>query len=312
MSYLPRYIALWSLVWLAPFCWDAPSAVADCAISAGSVQLEDGTVHYREAGAGPAVVVLHGLFAQKEQWDALLCELAASGRRVLAPDLPGYGESRDFPLAVYPLTAQAERLHDLILQLGLATLDLAGNSMGGAIAAEYAARHPARVRTLAFVGAPLGADDWSEGVQSAIRAGINPFIPLDREQFELEMRLLFAEPPEISESIAEAAVAEYRERQLHYRQVWDIVNLDARLLADLSKARPRTRSPRPPTLILWGEQDGIFDIAAARPLQARWPRSRLEILPETGHLPMLERPAETAAAYRRFLDSPKRTRRDVY
>jgi len=292
MSFLRRYILLWSLVWLVP------SAAADCTISAGSIQFEDGDVHYHEAGTGPSVVLLHGLFAQKEQWDALLCALAASGRRALAPDLPGYGESRDFPLAVYPLAVQAERLHDLILGLGLGRLDLAGNSMGGTIAAVYAARHPRRVRTLAFIGAPLGATDWSAGVRTAIRDGINPFIPLDIDQFDLEMRLLFAEPPEIPDEVKEAAVAEYREHQLHYRQVWDIVNLDAGLL----EARPPGR--RPPTLILWGRRDGIFDVSGARPLKARWPGSRLEILPETGHLPMLERPAATAARYRRFLDDP--------
>lgn len=307
MPFLRRTILLWSLVWLAP------SAAADCTIRTGAVYFEDGTLHYREAGAGPTVVLLHGLFAQKEQWDALLCELAASGRRALAPDLPGYGESRDFPLAVYPLEFQAERLHTLILELGLDRLDLAGNSMGGTIAAEYAARYPDRVRTLAFIGAPLGAVDWSEGVRSAIRDGINPFIPLDRDQFALEMRLLFAEPPEIPDSIVEASVAEYRERQLHYRQVWDIVNLDADLLRMQIDARRHHRPPPPPpTLILWGERDGIFEVSGAQPFQARRPRSRLEILPETGHLPMLERPAETAAAYRRFLDGPEPTGRDIH
>lgn len=300
MSFRCRYILLWSLIWLAP------AAAADCIIRTGTVQFEDGTVHYREAGTGPAVVLLHGLFAQKEQWDALLCELAASGRRALAPDLPGYGESRDFPLDAYPLAFQAERLHVLTRELGLDSLDLAGNSMGGTIAAEYAARYPDNVRTLAFIGAPLGATDWSVGVQSAIRAGINPFIPLDPEQFALEMRLLFAAPPDIPDEIEKAAVAEYREHQLHYRQVWDIVNLDADLLD--------THSPgqHPPTLILWGERDGIFEVSGARPFEARRPGSRLEILPETGHLPMLERPAETATVYRRFLDTPKPLRRDVH
>lgn len=292
MSSLRRYILLCLLVWLAP------SAVADCTIRTGAVQLADGTIRYREAGVGPSVVLLHGLFAQKEHWDALLCALATSGRRALAPDLPGYGESRDFPLAVYPLAAQAEQLHALIRELGLGQLDLAGNSMGGAIAAVYAARHPRAVRTLAFIGAPLGATAWSDGVQTAIRDGINPFIPLDVDQFDLEMRLLFAEPPDIPDAVKEAAVAEYRKHQLHYRQVWDIVNLDTDLLDEHPPGR------RPPTLILWGERDGIFDVSGAWPLKARWPGSRLEILPETGHLPMLERPAATAARYRRFLDNP--------
>jgi pimeloyl-ACP methyl ester carboxylesterase len=274
--------------------WAEPPPAPECAISQGAVRLQDGTLQYREAGQGPTVLLLHGLFAQKEQWDGFLCQLAAAGRHALAPDLPGYGESVGFPLAVYPVAIQAERLRELVEHLEIESLDIAGNSMGGAIAADYAARYPEGVRTLAFIGPPLGATDWSDGVKAAIRSGINPFIPLDTAQFELEIDLLFAQPPEIPETLRAAAIADYRQRLTHYRQVWDIVNLDARPLAG-------RQTSQPPIFILWGEHDGIFDVSGAPAFQARLPGSRLEILPATGHLPMLERPTESAALYLDFL-----------
>ena len=265
-----------------------------CEIQSGQTELADGTLHYHAAGTGPAVLLLHGLFAQKEQWDGLLCALASAGLRGLAPDLPGYGESRGFPLAVYRLDTQAERLHQWLEQLAVHEVEVAGNSMGGAIAVEFVKRDPDRVRSLAFIGPPLGATPWSEGVRTAIQSGINPFIPLDGEQFALEMGLLFAEPPAIPPQIEQAALADYRERTAHYRQVWDIVSLHACAL-DTGPLKPL------PILILWGEQDGIFPVASAPAFQARLPGSQLHILPRSGHLPMLERPAETAASYLRFL-----------
>lgn len=265
-----------------------------CSIESGTVEIGGGNLAYHAAGSGPVVLLLHGLFAQKEQWDAFLCRLAADGRRGIAPDLPGYGASQGFALADYRLEAQADLLHRLAVALRIETLDLAGNSMGGTIAAIYAVRHPDGVRSLALIGPPLGATDWAAGVETAIIDGINPFIPLDAEQFALELKLLFAHPPTVPQATAAAAVADYVARNRHYRQVWDIVNLYDRALVEI-------RVPAVPTLVIWGEEDGIFAIADAPRVQEHLPGSRLVVLPDTGHLPMLENPSETAARYLEFL-----------
>jgi len=265
-----------------------------CSIESGSIGIDGGNLPYRAAGSGPVVLLLHGLFAQKEQWDAFLCRLAADGRRGIAPDLPGYGASEGFTLADYRLEAQADLLHRLAVAMKIETLDLAGNSMGGTIAAIYAVRHPDGVRSLALIGPPLGATDWAVGVKTAIIDGINPFIPLDTDQFTLELKLLFAHPPTVPDTIESAAVADYVARNRHYRQVWDIVNLYDRALVDQPV-------PAVPTLILWGEEDGIFSIEDASRIQTRFPGSHLVRLPDTGHLPMLESPDESAGPYLEFI-----------
>ncbi len=282
------------LLWGALAVADPRVAPPACQIAAGTVTLDDGVVHYSRAGQGPAVLLLHGLFAQKEQWHDLLCALASAGFEAVAPDLPGFGASTDFPVTDYDLVRQAELLHAFVGTLGLADIALAANSMGGTIAALYVERHPQAVRRLAFIGPPLGVVDWAPGVQQAIQNGVNPFIPIDRDQFDLELRLLFAVPPAVPDPVRDAMIKDYVARNRHYQQVWDIVNLYDRAL-----------DPPPhvtlPVLILWGEADGVYAVAGAKTLHQRLPGSTLITLPGDAHLPMLERPSETATALIPFL-----------
>lgn len=279
---------------------DSAGAVQDCAIATHEVALEGGVLYYNQAGQGSPVVLLHGLFAQKEQWNALLCLLAAAGYTAIAPDLPGFGKSADFPLIDYRLEHQADRVQQLMDTLGVDSFDLAGSSMGGAIAALYVQRYPRQVRTLAFIGSPLGITEWSPAVKAAIYQGVNPFIPVDTAQFDLEMRLLFVNPPAIPDTVKEALIKDYVERNRHYQQVWNIVNLYDTLL----NHRQRIRVP---VLILWGENDQIFTVDSAEQLRSRIPGSQTVRLPNTGHLPMLEDPVATAARYLRFLRTSVRS-----
>ena len=126
---------------------DNPNSAQNCEIATRQVALDGGVLYYNQAGQGAPVLLLHGLFAQKEQWNAMLCLMAAAGYAAIAPDLPGYGKSTDFPLADYRLDHQVERLRQFMEILGIATFDIAGSSMGGAIAALYVERYPRQLRS---------------------------------------------------------------------------------------------------------------------------------------------------------------------
>ncbi|TCT24213.1 alpha/beta fold hydrolase [Thiobaca trueperi] len=285
------------LVWGLGYPVCAGADAGSCPIQTAQATLDGGTLHYSQAGAGtgPPVMLLHGLFAQKEQWNALLCQLAAVGYTAIAPDLPGYGQSVPFALPDYRLARQVELLRQFIDSLGLGRIDLAGNSMGGAIAALYARSDPQRVRSLALIGAPFGLTDWSPQVQAAIEDGVNPFVPVDLAQFDLEMGLLFVNPPVIPDAVKAALVADYVEHNRFYQQVWNIVSLDARSLESGVTSWL-------PTLVLWGQDDRIFAAEdGARHIRRRFPRARLIQPAATGHLPHLEQPAETAQRYLDFL-----------
>lgn len=271
------------------------SSFADCRINTQRVEVEGGTIHYQQSGNGPTILLLHGLFASKEQWQPMLCQLGAAGYNAIAPDLPGYGASVDFPISTYQLEQQVVLLQQLLQQLQLGTVDIAGNSMGGALAALYLRTYPQQVRTLAFIGAPLGITPWHKPLREAINQGINPFIPVNAAELDLEMRLLFVRPPTLPPEVQQRLLKEYVEHNRHYQQVWNIVSLYNALL------EPPALWLQAPTLIVWGAQDQIFAVAAAPKLRQRFPRGQLVVLADAGHLLHLENAEEVADAYIEFL-----------
>jgi pimeloyl-ACP methyl ester carboxylesterase len=272
---------------------EAPAA---CSPASHAQRFGTAAIVYDVVGSGPVVLLVHGLFADKEQWTALACSLAAAGFTAIAVDLPGYGASTGFPLADYRLDRQVEQLRALTQRLGLERLHLAGNSMGGAIAALYASRYPRQVASLAFIGSPLGIVGWNQPLRDAIFAGFNPFIPVTGAQLEAVLSLLFARPPAIPEQRKAALVADYASRNRHYVQVWNIVNLYGNVLWQ----RP---APRVPALIVWGEQDRVFSVNGAQRLARRIPGSAVHTLPDAGHLLHMESAAAVAPLYVEFLRS---------
>lgn len=279
---------------LTLFCSSYAAHGAPCNIESSTQEVEQGTIPYRSAGSGSEVLLLHGLFAQKEQWDEVLCALAQAGFHASAPDLPGYGQSTGYAMAAYALEEQVALLEKFMKARGVARFHLAGNSMGGTIAAMYANRHPKNVMSLAFVGGALGIGDWSAPVKQAIFNGINPFIPVNEAELDLELSLLLNKVPAIPESTKNAMVRPYLDKHEHYQQVWNIVSLYGGVMKTMKPSHVRT-------LILWGERDQVFDVAGARALAQKYPHSRRFLMPGVGHLPMLDAPTTVAAHYIAFL-----------
>lgn len=277
----------------------ALAAPSSCEFTVASVPVTGGNVVYGRVGDGHPVVLLHGLFADKSQWQGLACLLSASGYSAIAPDLPGFGQSTGFPVAAYRIANQATLIGEFADALGLREFALAGNSMGGAIAALYARGHPQRVRSLAFIGSTLGFTDWSEDVRNAIYSGTNPFIPLDGKELDLELALLFVKPPVLPDAIRDALVREYNDRLRHYMAVWNIVSLDLNVLRDVRRFAV-------PTLAIWGTEDRVFSIGDAKPLRSRLPAHDFVALRGAGHLPQVEVPDRIASIYLPFLSRPPR------
>lgn len=265
-----------------------------CNIESSQVELAEGEISLSKAGEGESVLLLHGLFAERSQWHDYICRLKASGYRAIAPDLPGYGDSRDFSLEAYSLQHQADLIVELMQQFDPTTWHLAGNSMGGTIAALIADQQSDDVQTLAFVGGPFGVVDWSDEVKSALRAGVHPFMPRTLEDFDLQMDLLFSNPPDFPESVKKDIVQDYKEGIEHFRHVWDIVQLDRRIID------PLPEFPMP-VLTVWGSDDGVFSIDGAVHLKEGMPEAQFVELPDVGHLPMIEAPTLSAQFHVDFM-----------
>ena len=90
---------------------NSPASASGCAITTRSAPISNGTLSYNQVGTGQPILLLHGLFASKEQWNNMMCQLSFAGYRVLAPDLPGYGNSTGFATRDYALENQVTLLH---------------------------------------------------------------------------------------------------------------------------------------------------------------------------------------------------------
>jgi abhydrolase domain-containing protein 6 len=262
-----------------------------------SVRICSHEVRYLAGGAGPTVLLLHGIFGEKDHWVDFARRLTRRWR-VIVPDLPGYGQSTRLESESYDYAAQTARLEALLDALGLAQVHIAGNSMGGTLAALLALRRPAQVASVAFVGAPHGlASPQPSEMDRQIDAGRAPLVVRDPDEFDAMLKLLFARRPFLPYPILWQARADAIERADSNLRLWFEQLRDRYLLQDV------IGGVRAPVAVFWGERDRLFDVSAVDGLRARLPSAEVQVLPGLGHLPMMEAPRATAAAYLRFLES---------
>jgi pimeloyl-ACP methyl ester carboxylesterase len=252
-------------------------------------------IHYLAGGQGETVVLLHGIFGEKDHWVDFARRLTPH-YRVIVPDLPGYGASTRHEDAAYDYASQTQRLAALLDALGVRRAHLAGSSMGGTLAALLALEQPQRVASVAFIGAPHGIRSLlPSDMDLAIEAGHAPLVTPDAQAFREMMSLVFARPPFLPYPILQGARAQALERAPSNQRLWQEQLRDRHLL------HGRIAALRGPVLALWGGQDRVFDATGARMLCALLPQAEVEILSWLGHLPMMEAPAEVARRYLRFL-----------
>ncbi len=119
-------------------------------------------VAYREAGHGPALLLIHGMAGSSYTWRAVIPQLSKR-YRVIAPDLIGHGQSAK-PRGDYSLGAFAVWLRDLLDELGISRVTLVGQSLGGGVAMQFVHQHPDYCER-------LGVDrQWRSGSGSGVDA----------------------------------------------------------------------------------------------------------------------------------------------
>lgn len=259
------------------------------------ILIDNHPVYYFEAGQGPTIVLVHGLFANKEQWKRMIPLLAAHHYHVIAPDLPGYGKSLGFSFDDYQLNKQVTLLHDFVNKLHPHQFHIAGNSMGGAISALFTLKYPNDILSLTFIGSPLGITSPKPSETDQLFArGFNPFLPTTQKQFNQLMDLLFVHKPIIPQPIVDHTIHENIVDRERKKKIIELVHQYQHLL-DKPINFPT------PVLIIWGDKDKIFDVSGAYKLHHNIRKSTLVILKNTGHLPHIDCANSTAHAYENFL-----------
>ena len=115
-------------------------------LQAKTIRVQGQTFPYLVGGSGDPLVLVHGFTADKDTWGAVARHLTAQ-YTVIAPDLPGFGDTVRDPNANYSLDTQVENLRVFVQSMGLKRVHLGGNSMGGVVAV-YAAKYPQEVASL--------------------------------------------------------------------------------------------------------------------------------------------------------------------
>lgn len=256
------------------------------------------------AGDGPPVVFLHGIADSAQTWQWVM-RILAQRYRLIAPSFPGFGQS-DKPAVAYSPELFTRFALALLDAVGLERVCLVGNSLGGLVALRLALSAPARVSALVLIGSaglgravslpmrllslpgvrnmavrwfgtPLGAQLWVSQLEALLIAGSNP------SHWRERMHQM-ARTPGYLEAVAATTASGIDLRG--QREV---------LLDQLSKLTV-------PTLILWGESDRIVPVRHAQAAVARLVQGRLEVLPDCGHLPQVEKPDRVADLLGDFLD----------
>jgi len=151
-----------NLLWLAIFC--AFSLPIAAATGQSAIQARDGLVdgvklHYLTAGHGPVVILLHGYTQTSRMWRPII-PLLAQKFTVIAPDLPGIGDS-DIPASGLDMKNAAIRIHALSKSLGVQKARVVGHDIGLMVAYAYAAQFPAETEKLVLMDAFLpGVQGW--------------------------------------------------------------------------------------------------------------------------------------------------------
>src|SRR6202034_1867997 len=113
------------------------------------LELHGDRIAYRDAGAGHALLLIHGMAGSSATWRAIVPQLAKK-YRVIAPDLLGHGQSSK-PRTDYSLGAFAVGLRDLLDDLGVESATVVGHSLGGGIAMQFLYQHPDYCRRLVLI-----------------------------------------------------------------------------------------------------------------------------------------------------------------
>ncbi len=281
-------LAVLTLGWLFFYERDIPIERAKALLStphSSFLQIQGMELHYTDEGVGFPVILIHGTGSMLQTWDAWK-EVLLKDFRVIRLDLPGFGLTGPFPDRDYSMDAYTRVLNALTDSLQLDSFYLAGNSLGGQIAWEYAALYPEKVKKMILL-APAGVHVPTKSTLVFKLAKIEWLGSLlqnfgTRFFVRKTLRDVYADPsriaPEMEKHYLVAAKREGNRRAFMDRL--QVSNSDDRIKA-LSKLNM-------PVLLQWGDQDVLIPHTVASKFQDLLPNDTLIIYSGVGHVPMEE------------------------
>jgi len=244
----------------------------------------------------PALILLHGFGASLDTWEPWAVVLSER-YRVIRFDLPGFGLTGPDPEQNYADQRAMAILAALMDRLGIQRASLIGNSLGGRIAWNFAAAYPARVDRLVLISPDGFASLGFEYGKKPVLPALLKLLPYTMPRFMLRMNLAvaYADPKRLTC----ATLTRYDDMM---RAPGDrAAMLDRMQQVMLEDPAPVLRTIQAPTLILWGERDKMIPFSNAADYLRDIPHARLAPLPDLGHVPFEEAPAESLPPVLAFL-----------
>jgi 2-hydroxymuconate-semialdehyde hydrolase len=240
--------------------------------------------NYHDVGSGRPVLFIHGSGPGVSAWAnwRLAVPVLARGRRVVAPDMAGFGFTERKPATTYSMDLWVGQAIGLLDALGIERADLVGNSFGGAVSLALAIRHPERVRRLVLMGSvgvefeltPALDEIWGYTPSFENMRQMMNYFAFDRGLVNDELARLRYEAsirPGFQESYAAMFPAP--------RQRW---------IASLASAESDISALPHETLVLHGRDDQVIPVATSLKLLSLIPRSQLHVFGRCGHWTQIE------------------------
>ena len=305
MDRMSRFdIALFGLFFLIAFSASIDAQPSYNKIDSRTAKIDNVELHYLTAGHGPAVILLHGYAETSRMWRPII-PLLAEKFTVIAPDLPGIGDS-SIPADKIDMLSAANRIHGLVRSLGIEKGRVVGHDIGLMVAYAYATQFPTETEKLALMDAFLpGVPGW-EGIYNASNVWhfrFNGEYPeklvqgRERIYFEYFWNVFAADK---THSIPEADRKAYTEaysKPGRMRAAWAYFASWPQLAKDFSRLSQTKLTM--PVLSIGGEKSLGNELAAQMKLVAT--DVTVVVLPNTGHWILEERPKETTDALVKFL-----------
>lgn len=265
------------------------------------IEIDEVNVHYRDEGEGFPIVLIHGTAASLHTWDAWTDELKKTNR-VIRMDLPAFGITGPNKNADYSIEAYTTFLHSFLEKLKLEKFHLAGNSLGGNIAWNYTADYPNKVEKLILVDASgLPTNKSQPAIFKMAKTPIlNSLFLYITPRFLIKKNI--EEVYEDDSKITDELINRYHKMALRVgnrKAFIDRAKTDFKL--DTQVNLEKLKSIQTPTLLIWGAKDLWIPLANGIRMNEILVNSKLEVLENSGHVPMEENPIESLKLMNEFL-----------
>ena len=269
------------------------------------IQIEGMNVHYRDEGEGQVIVLLHGTGASLHTWDKWADKLK-NNYRVIRLDLPAYGLTGPHPKNKYSVADYSEFLDSFINRIGLNTFILSGNSLGATISWHYASMFQNKVKLLCLLS-PGGFANKNQQSPTVIKLARSPLMSkiLRYVTPRFFIKNTLKEVYYDKNKLTDKKIDTYRDMILREN------NREAFITRSLSNYKDHTDRLKLisiPVQIIWGNEDSWIPVSNAKFFESEMKNVRVDIMKETGHIPMEERPLESLDLLLNFIDTNLKSR----